>query len=57
MGTEVGRIEKEFVFKSLVDERAPCDLHGSRREYKCRFAAVESDTLTIATDEGPLDGL
>ncbi len=56
MGTEVGRIEKEFVFKSLVDEKAPCDLHGSRREYRCRFSAVETDTLTIAPDEGTLEG-
>ena len=56
MGTEVGRIEKEFVFKSLVDDKAPCDVHGSRREVRCRFAGVDDATLTFTPEEGTLEG-
>lgn len=37
MGTPVGRIEKEFVFKALADEGTPCDLHGSLCEARCRL--------------------
>jgi len=57
MGTEVGRIEKEFVFKSLVDDKVPCDLHGSRREFACRFSGISADRLEMAPLEGKLDGI
>jgi hypothetical protein len=56
MGTEVGRIEKEFVFKSLVDDGAACDLHGSRKEFRCRFSGVSEDRLELRPAEGILDG-
>jgi hypothetical protein len=56
MGTEVGRIEKEFVFKTLVDDAVPCDLHGSRKEARCRFAGVGDQTLELAPVEGKLEG-
>lgn len=57
MGTEVGRIEKEFVFKSLVDDQVPCDLHASRREFPCRFSGVNEDRLEMSPLEGKLEGL
>jgi hypothetical protein len=57
MGTEVGRIEKEFVFKSLVDDRVPCDLHASRREFPCRFSGIDEDRLEMSPLEGTLEGL
>jgi hypothetical protein len=57
MGTEVGRIEKEFVFKSLVDDQVPCDVHGSRREFACRFSGISEDGLEMAPLEGRLDGI
>ena len=57
MGTEVGRIEKEFVFKSLVDDGVPCDLHASRRESPCRFSGIDDDRLEMTPLEGKLDGL
>ncbi|HEY9593384.1 MAG TPA: PilZ domain-containing protein [Spirochaetia bacterium] len=56
MGTEVGRIEKEFVFKSLVDSHAECDLHGTRREFRCVFAAADGERLTLVPVTGSLDG-
>ena len=57
MGTEVGRIEKEFVFKSLVDDGVPCDLHATRREFPCRFSGVSEDRLEMSPLEGKLEGL
>jgi hypothetical protein len=57
MGTEVGRIEKEFVFKSLVDDRVPCDVHGSRREFACRFSGIEEDRVAMSPLEGKLEGI
>jgi hypothetical protein len=54
MGMPVGRIEKEFVFKVLVDEGAECDVHGSQKEARCRFAAAGEDLLDLAPVEGEL---
>ena len=57
MGTEVGRIEKEFVFKSLVDDKVACDVHGSRREFACRFSGITEDRLELSPLEGKLEGI
>ena len=57
MGTEVGRIEKEFVFKSLVDDQVPCDLHASRMEFPCRFSGIAENRLEMTPLEGKLEGL
>jgi hypothetical protein len=57
MGTQVGRIEKEFVFKSLVDEKVPCDVHGSRKEFACRFSASTEDRLEMSPLEGTIEGI
>jgi hypothetical protein len=57
MGTEVGRIEKEFVFKSLVDDRVPCDVHAVRKEFACRFSGMSEERLEMAPLEGKLDGI
>jgi hypothetical protein len=56
MGTEVGRIEKEFVFKSLVDDNIPCDLHGTRKELRCRFSGMSEERLEMSPLEGKLEG-
>ncbi len=56
MGTEVGRIEKEFVFKSLVDDNTTCDLHGTRKEFRCRFSGIAPDGLELSPLEGKLEG-
>jgi hypothetical protein len=56
MGTPVGRIEKEFVFKALTDEGTPCDVHGSRREARCRLVAAGADQLGLEALEGDLAG-
>lgn len=56
MGTEVGRIEKEFVFKALTDDGTPCDVHGVGLEAKCRFSQVSEERLEMVPLEGPLPG-
>lgn len=57
MGTQVGRIEKEFVFKSLVDEKVPCDVHGSKKEIACRFSASTEERLEMSPVEGTIEGI
>jgi len=57
MGTEVGRIEKEFVFKSLADGQVSCDVHGAQREVACRFSGMREDRLELSPLEGTLDGI
>ena len=51
MGMQVGRIEKEFVFKVLVDSGALCDVHGDKKEARCRFAGTDGQRLTFAPAE------
>jgi hypothetical protein len=43
MGTPVGRIEKEFIFKTLIDEGIPCDIHGTASEAPYRFVSAAED--------------
>jgi hypothetical protein len=57
MGTAVGRIEKEFVFKSLVDEGAACEVHGRGKEIRCRFTGSDDRSLSFAPLQGVLEGL
>lgn len=56
MGTQIGRIEKEFVFKALVDDGSTCDCHGTGAEVNCRFAGVSEDRLELAPVEGKIEG-
>ena len=56
MGTSVGRIEKEFVFKALVDDGTPCDVHGTGHEAQCRFSRVTEERLEMVPVEGQLPG-
>ena len=51
MGMQVGRIEKEFVFKALVDDGAVCDVHGNKKEARCRFAGAQEDRIAFAPVE------
>ena len=48
MGMHVGRIEKEFVFKALVDESAQCDVHGTLKEARCMFVTATDQTIGLA---------
>lgn len=56
MGTQVGRIEKEFVFKTLIDDNTPCDVHGAGKEAKCRFSHVSETRLEMVPLKGALPG-
>ena len=56
MGTQVGRIEKEFVFKSLIDDATPCDVHGTGKEAHCRFSQLSDERLEMVPLEGQLPG-
>jgi hypothetical protein len=52
MGTTVGRIETEFVFRALSDEKAVCEVHGHGLEIRCHFDASDAQSLTFTHSEG-----
>jgi hypothetical protein len=56
MGTPVGRIEKEFVFKSLVDEGASADLHSRKKEARVVFAGIGDGRLDLKPAQGDFAG-
>jgi hypothetical protein len=56
VGTQVGRIEKEFVFKALVDDATACDVHGAGKEAQCRFSSVTDERLEMVPLIGALPG-
>jgi len=56
MGTPVGRIEKEFVFKSLVDEGASADLHSNKKEARVAFCGVREGEIDLKSVQGDLSG-
>jgi len=54
MGTPVGRIEKEFIFKTLIDEGIPCDVHGTATEAAFKFVSVDdSSCIFTALQDNP----
>ncbi len=57
MGTLVGRIEKEFMFKTLTDDAVPCDVHGRSSEFRCRLTLAGDKELAFAPLEGEFSGL
>jgi len=57
MGTQVGRIEKEFVFKSLIDNRVPLELHGHQKEFKGTIVEADDEKITIQGESESMDFL
>ncbi len=57
MGTQVGRIEKEFVFKALADEGIACEVHGHGKEIRCRFDSADDSEIRFIALEGGLQDL
>jgi hypothetical protein len=55
MGTPVGRIEKEFVFKALVEDRTACDIHGSGAEVRCAFDASDERSVSFSAEESGIE--
>lgn len=57
MGTQVGRIEKEFVFKSLIDDKVPLELHGHQKEFKGTIIQADEEKITIQGESQSLEDL
>jgi hypothetical protein len=53
MGTPVGRIEKEFIFKTLIDEGIPCDIHGTAAEAACKFVSSGEPSCVFSSLQDP----
>ncbi len=47
MGTQVGRIEKEFVFKSLIDDQIPIEIHGNMKEFTGIILEIDEKQIII----------
>ncbi|RKX84714.1 MAG: hypothetical protein DRP57_05360 [Spirochaetes bacterium] len=57
MGTQVGRIEKEFVFKSLIDNKIPLELHGNQKEFKGIIIQADDEKITIQGESQSMEDL
>jgi hypothetical protein len=57
MGTLVGRIEKEFMFKTLIEEALPCEIHSRGAEFNCRLTSAGEKELSFAPLDGEFSGL
>ena len=55
MGIKVGRIVKEFVFKSLVDQGVEIQIHGTQKELICKITEVEAAYLDLEILAGDRD--
>ena len=47
MGVKVGRIVKEFVFKSLLDQQIKIDLHGNKKKFSGVLVEVSENRLEL----------
>lgn len=57
MGTRVGRIVKDFVFRSVIDARAPVDITYRAHRALCRVVDVTDDQLELEFLDGSIEDL
>ena len=57
MGLKVGRIVKEFVFKSLLDQQIKIDLHGNKKKFSGVLIEVSENRLELECTPEELDKL
>ena len=51
MGTQIGRIEQEFVLKSLIEPNVLLNVHGNRVEVRGRLVYADENSMTIETTD------
>ena len=54
MGIKVGRIVKEFVFNSLIDQEIEIEIHGNKKELTGIITSVEEEILSLNIIRGEL---
>ena len=57
MGLKVGRIVKEFVFKSLLDQQIKIDLHGNKKKFSGVLIEVSENRLELECTPQDIDKL
>jgi c-di-GMP-binding flagellar brake protein YcgR len=57
MGTRIGRIVKDFVFKSIIETKAPVDIVYHKHRALGRFVDVTEESLEVEVVDGSLEGL
>jgi hypothetical protein len=55
MGVRVGRIVKEFVFKSLIDQNVGLNIHGQRKEMSGPVVDIRDEYLEVEVRSGNPD--
>lgn len=56
MAQEIKRIEKEFIFKNLVDNEAPVSIHAKGKRYHGRFLGFVNQKITLELDKDECNG-
>ncbi len=51
MGTPVKRIEKEFVFRNLLDKGVSLEVHGNRAQIPCTIKDFDADKIVLEGTE------
>ncbi len=52
MGTQVNRIEKEFLLKTFLDRRIPIAVHGDKRQAMMLLTQFSETEITLETETG-----
>jgi hypothetical protein len=52
MGVGVGRIEREYILRELMDKRISLNLHGNQEEVPCTIADMQDNELTLQVAPG-----
>lgn len=52
MGVGVGRIEREYILRELMDKQIPLNLHGNQQEVRCTVTDMRDNELVVSLSPG-----
>ncbi len=54
MGTEMGRIEQEFILSNIIEKTLPVKLHLGKKEIEGIFLSIEEDSLLFSSSDSAI---
>ena len=54
MGTEMGRIEQEFILSNIIEKTLPAKLHFKKKEIEGIFLSMENDSLLFSSSDSDI---
>jgi PilZ domain len=54
MGTEMGRIEQEFILNNIIEKKLPVILHIGKKEIEGIFLSMEEDSLLFSSSDSAI---